>query len=191
MRWSILWLDENLAGLLVIEPRCLGEEECTDEVIKKSTDFRLWPLADLGACDGNVRFQGQSRPGRGWAGCRLLTLSRRETHRSQGPLSGVERTQERGGADFRFDPERKLVSYRILYQFRSAQNTTVVIREDPPSRVRQQTWRGLPLGVRLTRFPVSKSATIIAANFSRPSADHLDSPSSREWPPQTPSRPSD
>jgi hypothetical protein len=28
-----LWLDENLAGLLLIEPRCLGKEECTDEVI--------------------------------------------------------------------------------------------------------------------------------------------------------------
>jgi hypothetical protein len=37
---AILWLDENLAGLLLIEPRCLGKEECTDEVIDKSTDFR-------------------------------------------------------------------------------------------------------------------------------------------------------
>jgi hypothetical protein len=37
---AILWLDENLAGLLLIEPRCLGKEECTDEVIEKSTDFR-------------------------------------------------------------------------------------------------------------------------------------------------------
>ena len=36
----ILWLDENLSGLLLIEPRCLGKEECTDEVIEKSTDFR-------------------------------------------------------------------------------------------------------------------------------------------------------
>ena len=36
----ILWLDENLAGLLLIEPRCLGKEEYTDEVIEKSTDFR-------------------------------------------------------------------------------------------------------------------------------------------------------
>jgi hypothetical protein len=36
----ILLLDENLAGLLLIEPRCLGKEECTDEVIEKSTDFR-------------------------------------------------------------------------------------------------------------------------------------------------------
>jgi hypothetical protein len=26
---AILWLDENLAGLLLIEPRCLGKEECT------------------------------------------------------------------------------------------------------------------------------------------------------------------
>jgi hypothetical protein len=33
-------IDENLAGLLLIEPRCLGREECTDEVIEKSTDFR-------------------------------------------------------------------------------------------------------------------------------------------------------
>jgi len=32
-------LDENLAGLFLIEPRCLGEEECTDEVIEKSTHF--------------------------------------------------------------------------------------------------------------------------------------------------------
>jgi hypothetical protein len=31
---------ENLEGLFLIEPRCLGKEECTDEVIKKSTDFR-------------------------------------------------------------------------------------------------------------------------------------------------------
>src|SRR5258708_7130515 len=30
---AILWLDENLAGLLLIEPRCLGKEERTDEVI--------------------------------------------------------------------------------------------------------------------------------------------------------------
>ena len=30
----------NLAGLLLIEPRSLGKEECTDEVIEKSTDFR-------------------------------------------------------------------------------------------------------------------------------------------------------
>ena len=37
---AILWLDENLAGLLLIEPRCLGKEERTDEVIEKSTDFR-------------------------------------------------------------------------------------------------------------------------------------------------------
>jgi hypothetical protein len=35
---AILWLDENLAGLLLIEPRCVGKEECTDEVIEKSTD---------------------------------------------------------------------------------------------------------------------------------------------------------
>jgi hypothetical protein len=32
--------DENLAGLLLIEPRCLGKEECTDEVIDQSFDFR-------------------------------------------------------------------------------------------------------------------------------------------------------
>ncbi len=37
---AILWLDENLAGRLPLEPRCLGKEECTDEVIEKSTDFR-------------------------------------------------------------------------------------------------------------------------------------------------------
>jgi hypothetical protein len=30
----ILWLDENLAGLLLIESRYLGKEECTDEVIE-------------------------------------------------------------------------------------------------------------------------------------------------------------
>ena len=36
---AILWLDENLAGRLPLEPRCLGKEECTDEVIEKSTDF--------------------------------------------------------------------------------------------------------------------------------------------------------
>jgi len=27
---AILWLDENLAGLLLIEPKRLGKEECTD-----------------------------------------------------------------------------------------------------------------------------------------------------------------
>ncbi len=32
--------DENLAGRLLIEPRYLGKEECTNEVIEKSTDFR-------------------------------------------------------------------------------------------------------------------------------------------------------
>jgi hypothetical protein len=32
---AILWQDEILAGLLLIEPRCLGKEECTDEVIEK------------------------------------------------------------------------------------------------------------------------------------------------------------
>jgi hypothetical protein len=37
---AILWLDENLASLLLIEPKCLGKEECTDDVIEKSTDFR-------------------------------------------------------------------------------------------------------------------------------------------------------
>jgi len=37
---AILRLDENLARLLLIEPRCLGKEECADEVIEKSTDFR-------------------------------------------------------------------------------------------------------------------------------------------------------
>jgi hypothetical protein len=37
---AIFWLDENLAGLLLIEPRCLGKEERTDEVIEKSTNFR-------------------------------------------------------------------------------------------------------------------------------------------------------
>jgi hypothetical protein len=35
---AILWLDENLAGLLLIEPM-LWHEECTDEVIEKSTNF--------------------------------------------------------------------------------------------------------------------------------------------------------
>ena len=34
---AILWLDENLAGLLLIEPRCLGKEECTDEVRNQLT----------------------------------------------------------------------------------------------------------------------------------------------------------
>jgi hypothetical protein len=37
---AILWPGENLAGLLLLEPRCLGKEECIDEVIEKSTDFR-------------------------------------------------------------------------------------------------------------------------------------------------------
>jgi hypothetical protein len=37
---AILWPDENLAGLLLIEPRCLGKEECSAEEIEKSTDFR-------------------------------------------------------------------------------------------------------------------------------------------------------
>jgi hypothetical protein len=40
MRSVPLLLNENLAGLLLIEPRCLGKEERTDEVIEKSTDFR-------------------------------------------------------------------------------------------------------------------------------------------------------
>jgi hypothetical protein len=40
---AILWLeedDENRAGLLLIKSRCFVEEECADEVIDKSTDFR-------------------------------------------------------------------------------------------------------------------------------------------------------
>jgi hypothetical protein len=39
---AILWLDddENRAGLLLIKPGCLVEEEYADEVIDKSTDFR-------------------------------------------------------------------------------------------------------------------------------------------------------
>ena len=37
---AISWLDENLEGLLLIEPRCWGKEECTDGVIEKSSDFR-------------------------------------------------------------------------------------------------------------------------------------------------------
>jgi hypothetical protein len=39
---AILWLDadENRAGLLLIRPRCLVEEEDADEVIDKSKDFR-------------------------------------------------------------------------------------------------------------------------------------------------------
>src|SRR3984893_5226134 len=42
----ILWLadDENRAGLLLIKPRCFVEDECADEVIDKSTDFRRWHL---------------------------------------------------------------------------------------------------------------------------------------------------
>ncbi len=46
----ILRLDENLAGLLLIEPRCLGKEECTDAVIEKSTDFRSWHFSDMAQC---------------------------------------------------------------------------------------------------------------------------------------------
>jgi hypothetical protein len=39
---SIIWLDddESRAGLLLIEARCFVEEECPDEGIDKSTDFR-------------------------------------------------------------------------------------------------------------------------------------------------------
>jgi hypothetical protein len=39
---AILWLDddENRAGLLLTKPGSFAEEECTDEVIDKSTDFR-------------------------------------------------------------------------------------------------------------------------------------------------------
>jgi hypothetical protein len=39
---AILWLDddENRAGLLLIKPSCFVEEECADEAIDKSTDFR-------------------------------------------------------------------------------------------------------------------------------------------------------
>jgi hypothetical protein len=39
---AILWLDDdgNRAGLLLMNPRCFIEEECADEVIDKSTDFR-------------------------------------------------------------------------------------------------------------------------------------------------------
>jgi hypothetical protein len=38
---AILWLDDdgNRAGLLLIKPGCSVEEECTDEVIDRSTDF--------------------------------------------------------------------------------------------------------------------------------------------------------
>ena len=42
-----MWLDGNLAGLLLIEPRCLGKEECTDEVIEKSIDFRGWHKTEV------------------------------------------------------------------------------------------------------------------------------------------------
>ena len=39
---AMLWLvdDENRAGLLLIKPRWFVEQECADEVIDKSTDFR-------------------------------------------------------------------------------------------------------------------------------------------------------
>ncbi len=39
---AMLWLvdDENRAGLILIKPRCFVEEECADEAIDKSTDFR-------------------------------------------------------------------------------------------------------------------------------------------------------
>jgi hypothetical protein len=30
--------------------RCLIEEECADEAIEKSTDFRCWPIASLRRC---------------------------------------------------------------------------------------------------------------------------------------------
>jgi hypothetical protein len=32
--------DEHRAGVLLIEPRCFAEEECADEAIDKSTDYR-------------------------------------------------------------------------------------------------------------------------------------------------------
>ena len=43
--------------------------------MRRRFHFRYWPLADLGAAHGNVRFQGQSGPGAGWTECRLLTRS--------------------------------------------------------------------------------------------------------------------
>src|SRR5260370_22200169 len=63
----MLWLDENLAGLLLIEPRCLGKEECTDEVIEKSTDFRGWHKTEVAVAtveDGIVDLYGVFSCGR-------------------------------------------------------------------------------------------------------------------------------
>jgi hypothetical protein len=41
---ATLWLDddENLTGLVRTKQRCFVEQECADEVIEKSTDFRCW-----------------------------------------------------------------------------------------------------------------------------------------------------
>jgi hypothetical protein len=52
---AILWLHENLAGLLLTEPRCLGKEECTDErnqLTSGDGTFRTW---------GDVRLQSVMR----------------------------------------------------------------------------------------------------------------------------------
>jgi hypothetical protein len=50
------------AGLSQIKPRCLVEEESTDEVIDKSTDFRCWPGAELAVDHHKDRFWRQSGP---------------------------------------------------------------------------------------------------------------------------------
>lgn len=80
---AILWLDENLARLLLMEPRCLGKEECTDEVIEKSTDFRCWQMlskkglrsrANSDSCLGGGRRvgdDGAAGPGSGAAFLRV------------------------------------------------------------------------------------------------------------------------
>jgi hypothetical protein len=34
--------DENRAGLFLTKPRCFVEQECVDEVIDRSADFRRW-----------------------------------------------------------------------------------------------------------------------------------------------------
>jgi len=57
----MLWLvdDENRAGLLLIKPRWFVEQECADEVIDKSTDFRWWHFCDVSASPRCGRYQGK------------------------------------------------------------------------------------------------------------------------------------
>jgi hypothetical protein len=59
------WAPKNAIG--AIEPRCLGKEECTDEVIEKSTDFRGWHKTEVAVAsveDGIVDLYGVFSCGR-------------------------------------------------------------------------------------------------------------------------------